>query len=76
MMSSNKKLKCCKVPYVLKYHVLNKHTQSEECAHHILFMNYPFSYKNDLKLNNSHAEKLNQPNVLETTNLNCVKVEP
>ena len=76
MMSSNKKLKCCKVPYVLKYYVPNKQTKPEEYAHHILFMYYPFRDENDLKSNNSYAEKLNQPNVLEVINLNRIKVEP
>ena len=76
MMSSNKKLKCRKVLCVLKYHVLNKHAKSEEYAHQILFMYYPFSDENDLKCNNSYVEKLNLPNVLETINLNRMKVEP
>ena len=76
MMSSNKQLKCRKVLYVLKYHVLNKHTKPEEYAHQILFMYYPFSSENDLKCNNSYVEKLNLPNVLETINLNRMKVEP
>ena len=76
MMSSNEKLKCRKVPYVLKYYVPNKHTKPEEYAHHILFMYYPFRDENDLKSNNSYVEKLNQPNVLEVINLNRMKVEP
>ena len=35
VISSNKKLKCLKVPYVLMHHVPNKHTQLEEYAHHV-----------------------------------------
>ena len=76
IMSANEKLKCCKVPYVLKYHVPNQHTHPEEYAHHLLFMYFPFRNENELKLNNSYAEKLNLPNVLEIINLNCIKVDP
>ena len=36
LMSSNENLKRRKVPYVLKYHVPNKHTLPEEHAHHII----------------------------------------
>ena len=38
IMSANEKLKCRKVPYVLKYHVPNQHTHPEEYPHHLLFM--------------------------------------
>ena len=58
-MSANKKLKCHKFPYVLKYHVPNQHTHPEEYAHDLFFMYFPFRNKNELKLNNSYAEKLN-----------------
>ena len=75
-MSANEKLKCRKVPSVLKYHVSNQHTHPEEYAHHLLFMYFPFRNENELKLNNSYAEKLNSSNFLEIINLNRVKVEP
>ena len=76
IMSANEKLKCRKVPYVLKYHVPNQHTHPEEYAHLLLFMYFPFRNENELKLNNSYAEKLNSSNVLEIINLNHIKVEP
>ena len=75
IMSANEKLKCCKVPYVLKYQP-NQHTHPGEYAHHLLFMYFPFRNENELKLNNSYAEKLNSSNVLEIINLNHIKVEP
>ena len=58
LMSTNERLKCCKVPYVLKYHVPNKHTQLEEYAYHMLFMYFPFRDENELKDSNSFNEKL------------------
>ena len=33
LISSNAKLKCRKVPYVLKYHLPNKHTQTHTNTH-------------------------------------------
>ena len=75
-MSGNEKLKCRKVPYVLKYHVPNQHTHPEEYAHHLLFMHFTFRKENELKLNNSYAEKLISSNILEIINLNRIKVEP
>ena len=76
IMSANEKLKCRKAPYVLKYRVPNHHTHPEEYTHHLLFMYFPFRNENELKLNNSYAEKLNSSNVLDIINLNCSKVEP
>ena len=70
------KLKCCKVPCVLKYHVPNKYTHAEKYAYYMLFMYLPFRDENELKINNSYGEKLYLSNVLETINLNCIKVEP
>ena len=74
IMSANEKLKCCKVPYVLKYHVANQHTHTEEYAHHLLFMYFPLRNENELKLDNSYEEKLNSSNVLEIINLNRIKL--
>ena len=75
IISANEKLKCSKVPCVLTYYVPNQHTHPEEYAHHLLFMYFPFRNENELKLNNSYAEKVNSSNVLEIINLNCIKVE-
>ena len=61
---------------MLQYYVPNKHTHTEEYAHDLLFMYFPFRNENELKLNNSYAEKLNLPNVLEIINLNRIKVDP
>ena len=76
IMSVNEKLKCRKVPYMLKYHVPNQHTHPEEYAHRLLFMYFPFRNENELKLNNSYAENIHSSNVLEIINLNRIKVEP
>ena len=75
-MSANEKLKCRKVPYVLMYRVPNQHAHPEEYAHHLLFMYFPFRNENELKLNNSYAEKINSSNVLKIINLNRIKVKP
>ena len=64
-MSSNEKLKCCKIPYV-----------PDEYAHHMLFIYFPFRDENELKYSNNYNENLNLSNVLETVNLNCTKIEP
>ena len=56
-----------------KYHVPN--TQLEQYGHHMLFMYFPFRYKNQLKYSSSYNEKLNFPDVLETGNLNSDKVK-
>ena len=76
LMSSNEKLKCHKVPYVPKSHVPNKHIHPEEYAHHMLFMYFSFKDENELKYSNIYIDNLNLPNVLETVNLNGIKVEP
>ena len=39
-------------------------------------MHFPFRNENELKLNNSYAEKINSSNLLEIINLNSIKVEP
>ena len=61
---------------MLKYHVPNQHTHPEEYAQQLLFIYFSFRNENELKLNNSYAEKLNSSNVLEILNLNRIKVEP
>ena len=42
LMSSKEKLYCRKVPYVLRYHVPDKHKYPEQYVHHLLFLFYPF----------------------------------
>ena len=66
LMSSNEKLQCCKVPYVLKYHVPNKHAHPEEYAHHMPVMYFRFRGENDLKYSYSYNKDLSLPNVLQT----------
>ena len=63
-MSSNEKLKCHKVPYVLKGHVPNKYT-------------YPLGiFHLEMKMcQKSYCKKLYLSHVLETINLNLIKTE-
>ena len=77
MMSSNEKLKCCKVPCVLIRNTIfenkYKYKHPEEYFHYMLFVYLLFRDENELKINNSYGEKLYLLNVLETINLNCIK---
>ena len=41
LMSSKEKLHCCKVPFVLRYHLPNKPKYPEQYAHHLQLF-YPF----------------------------------
>ena len=76
LMSSSEKLKCRKIPFVLKCHVPNRHTHPEEYAHHMLFLYFPFRNENELKCNKSYAEKLSLPEIINTVNTNYRNVEP
>ena len=49
---------------------------SQEYAHYLLFMYFPFKNKAELKFNSSFANKLSFPGVLNTINFNRLKVEP
>ena len=66
------------MPYVLQFHVPNQLTQPEECAHHMLFMYYPFRSENDLKFGNppTYANILRESNVIELVYQNHLKVDP
>ena len=51
LFSSKEKLEWQKVKYGLRYHVPNRPNKREKCAHHTIFMFYPF-----------HNESLLHPN--------------
>ena len=53
LMSSLDKLKCWKVPSVLRYFTTNKNRNYEVCAHHLLILFYQFRTESDLKSDNS-----------------------
>lgn len=77
LMSSKEKLKCRKVPKVLRYYTPNQHKFPEKYAHHILMLFYPFrSEETDLKLSDSYVLKLNEPAVIEVVNRNKHIFEP
>ena len=44
-MSSKEKLKYRKVPALLKFHILDKHTHPKEYCHSMLFFIFPFHFK-------------------------------
>ena len=77
-MSSNEKLHCCKVPFVLRYHVPNKHKYSEQYAHHLLFLFYPFRDEFALlsECDETYTSKLIEQHVLEVVNRNKSIIEP
>ena len=77
LMNSKEKLKCRKVPKVLRYYTPNKHKYPEKYAHHIMMLFYPFRCEEtDLKLNGSYVLKLNTDEVIETVNRNKEVFEP
>ena len=66
-----------KVELVLLYHVPNKFKDPEGCAHHLLFMFYPFRDESEPKVGqiSSYSSKLSQLGVLEIVNNNKRLVE-
>ena len=78
LMSSKEKLKCRKVPAILRFHSPNKDKDFELYAHHLLFLFYPFRSEIELKIGESasYTNKLAQPGVLEIINENKTGIEP
>jgi len=75
--SVKEKLKCRKVPKVLRYYTPSKHKSPEKFAHHMLMLFYPFrSEENDLKTSGSYVLKLNEPEINEIVNRNKHIFEP
>ena len=48
LMSSKNKLKCRKVPSVLRFFILNKNKNFELYAHHVLMLYLPFRRESEL----------------------------
>ena len=61
----------------MQFYVPRKQTQSEEYAHHMIFMYYTFRSENDHKSGNlpTYANKLTVSNVIELVNQNHLQVE-
>ena len=78
LMSCKEKLKCRKVPLVLRFHTPNKDKTFELYAHHLLFLFYPFRNETELKAGDPelYANKLAQPGVLDIVNENKIRIEP
>ena len=78
LMYSKEKLKCRKVPAILRFHSPNKDKDFELYAHHLLFLFYPFRSEIELKIGEplSYTNKLAQPGVLEIANNNKTRIEP
>ena len=78
LMSSKEKLHSRKVPYVLEYHVPNKHKYPEQYAHHLLFLFYPFRDEPPLlsECDGAYNSKLIEQHILEVVNWNKLIIEP
>ena len=78
LMNSSDKLRCRKVPLVLRYFEPNRDKHPEDYAHHLLFMFYPFREETELLSvdTKSHVGKLNEPGVLDVVNRNKQIIEP
>ena len=77
LMDSNEKLKCRKVPLVLRYYEPNKVKHPEDYAHLLLFLYYPFRSENDFLVNSeTYVEKLHEPCILDIINRNKTLIEP
>ena len=60
LMKSEDKLHCRNIPFVLRYHVRNKHIYPEIYSHHLLFLFYPFQSESELvcDIDRTHTSKL------------------
>jgi len=78
LMSSKEKMKCRTIKKVLRYHTPNPVSHSEDYAHHLLMLFYPFRKESDLLSLNSktYIEKLNETNATTIVNKNKCKFEP
>ena len=72
MSSKKEKIKCRKVKAVLRYHVPPRHKKTEQYAHRLLFMFFPFRNESELCCTPSgtYMGKLNEPQVLTVVNEN------
>ena len=76
-MLSIDKLKCCKIPYVIQYYVLDKETSLEEYVHNMILMYYPL--RDEIKLFSgsppTYSAKPSERGVIEVINRICSLVE-
>ena len=78
LMTCNDKLKCRKVPSVLRLFTPNKDKDYELYVHYLLMLYYPFRKESDLKNESppSYTNKLAEVDVSQIVNENRQKVEP
>ncbi|XP_066912801.1 uncharacterized protein [Clytia hemisphaerica] len=78
LLSSRDKLKCRKVPLVLRLHEPNRNKHPEDYAHHLLMLYYPFRNENELlsQEHNSYTQKLCEPGVVEMIERNRALIQP
>ena len=76
LMSSQKKLKCRKVPSALRYFTSNKNKNYGAYAHHPLILFLQFRTESDLKSDNSFTRKPAEHDVIGIVNRNKSIIEP
>ena len=78
LMSSKKKMKCRKLPSVLRYFTPNKNQDYESYADHLLLLFYPFGDESDLKVGipPSYTNNIAEPGVIDIINTNRALIEP
>ena len=72
------KLKCRKVPLVLRLHEPNRNKHPEDYAHHLLMLYLPFHDEKELLSveHHTYAAKLSEPGVIDTIAENRALIEP
>ena len=72
------KLRCRKVPLVLRLYEPNRNKHPEDYAHHLLMLYLPFHDEKELLSEeyNTYAAKLLEPGVIETIEANRALIEP
>ena len=78
LMSSKEKMKCRKLPSVLRYFTTNKNRDCESYAHHLLLLFYTFRDESDLKvgLPPIYTNKIAEPGVIDIINTNRALIGP
>ncbi|XP_066925712.1 uncharacterized protein [Clytia hemisphaerica] len=78
LCSMKGKLKCRKVPLVLRLHQPNRNKYPEDYAHHLLMLYLPFFDENELlsQEHNNYTAKLLEPGVIERIERNRALIQP
>ena len=76
LMNSKEKLRCRRVRSVIRFFTPSAQKNPEGFAHHLLQSFYPFRSEEELAVNGSYIQKLDEPNVKDTINQNKLIFEP